>query len=117
TRRVTADAVDDLGFRGDVTAHYAERLAEGPFDDVDPVRGLVACGEAAAARAVHADRVNLVDVGQRVVPVREVADRVDRRDVAVHRIDALEGDQLRNISALGGEQLFEVLDVVVAEDT
>ena len=54
----------------------------------------VALGNAAAARAVHADGMDLVEIGQRVVLVGEVADRGDRRDVAVHRIDALEGDQL-----------------------
>ena len=50
----------------------------------------VALGDAAAARAVHADRVDLVEIGHGAVALGEVADRADRRDVAVHRIDALE---------------------------
>ena len=66
--------------------------------------------------AVHADRMDLVEVGQRVVFVGEVADRGDRRDVAVHRIDALERDQLGRFGVLGGEQLLEMVEVVVAED-
>ena len=79
-------------------------------------RDLVALGNAAAARAVHADRMDFVEVGQRVVLVGEVADRGDRRDVAVHRIDALERDQLGRVRILGGEQLLEMLEIVVAED-
>ena len=43
---------------------------------VDPVGDLVALGNAAAARAVHADRMDLVEIGERVVLVGEVADRV-----------------------------------------
>ena len=57
----------------------------------------VALGNAAAARAVHADGVDLVEIGERVIFVGEVADRGDRGDVAVHRIDALEGDQLGRV--------------------
>ena len=55
----------------------------------------VALGNAAAARAVHADGVDLVEIGHRAVLLGEIADRRDRRDVAVHRVDALEGDELR----------------------
>ena len=65
--------------------------------------------------AVHADRMDLVEVGQRVILVGEVADRGDRRDVAVHRIDAFERDQLGRLGIFGGEQLLEMLEVVVPE--
>ncbi len=50
-----------------------------------------------AALAIHADRMDFVDIGHRAVFLGEVADRADRRDVAVHRIDALEQDQLRPV--------------------
>ena len=75
----------------------------------------VALGDAAAARAVHADRMDLVDIGHGVVALGEIADRVDRRDVAVHRIDALERDQLRPV-ARRLQQLFEMREIVVAEN-
>ena len=65
--------------------------------------------------AVHADRVDLVEIGQGVIFVGEVADRGDRRDVGVHRIDAFERDQLGRVRILGREQLLEMLEVVVAE--
>ena len=58
----------------------------------------VALGDAAAARAVKADRVHLVEIGQRAVLLGQIADRGDRRDVAVHRVDALEDDDLRRVA-------------------
>ena len=43
-------------------------------------------------------------------------DLLDRRDVAVHRIEALEHDQLGALERLGGEQFFEMGDVVMPPD-
>ena len=40
----------------------------------------------------------------------------ERRDVAVHRIKALAGDQLGPVGAGGDQQLFQMRHVVVAED-
>ena len=74
-----------------------------------------ALGDAAAAPAVHADRVHLVDIGHGAVLIGEVADGVDRRDVAVHRIDALEDDELRPLAGRC-QELLEMGEVVVAED-
>ena len=59
---------------GDVAAHDAEGLGQRAVDDVDAVHDAVALGEPAAARAVHADRVHLVEVGQGAVFLRQVAD-------------------------------------------
>ena len=75
----------------------------------------VALGDAAAVGAVHADGVHLVEIGQCVVPFGEVAHRGDRRDVAVHRIDAFERDQLGRLGILVAQQLLEMVEVVVAE--
>ena len=76
----------------------------------------LALGDAAAAFAIEADGVDLVDVGQRIPALRRVEDLLDRRDVAVHRIEAFEHDELRPLERLGREQLLEMGDVVVAED-
>ena len=62
--------------------------------------------DAAAARAVHAHGMDFVDIGQRVVLFREVADRVDRGDIAIHRIDGFERDQLRRARRRGFQQRF-----------
>ena len=60
--------------------------------------------------------MDLVDIGERVVFFGERHDLGDRRDVAVHRIEALEHDELRAVARLGGEQLLEMADVVVPPD-
>ena len=65
----------------------------------------VALRDAAAGRAVEADRMDLVQVGHGAVVLGQVADRADRGDVAIHRIDALEGDQLRRFGRGGGLRL------------
>jgi hypothetical protein len=61
--------------------------------------------------------VDFVDIGQRVVLVGQVADRVDRGDVAVHRIDAFERDQLGHFGIGFGQQFFQMRDVVVTPHT
>ena len=76
------------GRAGDIAAHHAERLAERALDHRQPVHQALALGDAAAARAVEADRMDLVEIGHRAVLVGDVAELGDRRDVAVHRIDA-----------------------------
>src|SRR3546814_20339808 len=59
TRRIAADHVDDVPVGSDIAAHHAERLTQRALDDVDAVRRLVAVGDAAAARAVHPDGMDL----------------------------------------------------------
>ena len=107
-RRIGAHRVDDVRARRDVAAEAAERLCERAFQHVDAMHLPFARADAAAARAVHADRVHLVAIGHRAVFLGEIADRLHRRDVAVHRIEPLEGDQLRPLRRLRGEQLLEM---------
>ena len=101
---------------GDIAAEAAERLGERAFEDVDAVHDAVAFGDAAAARTVHADRMNLVDIGHGAIALGEIADLRQRRDVAVHRIQALAGDQLRPVGTGGAQQFFQMRHVAVAED-
>ena len=91
---------------GDIAAEAAERLGERAFQDIDAVHDAVALGDAAAARAVHADRVNLVDIGHRAIALGEIADLGQRRDIAVHRIQALAGDQFRPVGPGRAQQLL-----------
>ena len=73
-------------------------------------------GDAAAARAVKADRVDLVEIGERAVGFGDVADLGDGRDVAVHGIDRLEGHELGPCRVDHPQLAVEILRVVVAED-
>ncbi len=114
--RVGAHRVDHRAAGGDIAAERAEGLGQRPLDHVDAVHDAVAFGDAAAARPIHADRVHLVEVGHGAVCLGEVGDLPDRGDVAVHRIDRFEGDQLRPLRRRLLEQAFQVGEVVVAED-
>ena len=102
--------------RGDIAAEAAERFGQRSLDDVDAVHDAVALGDAAAARAVHADRVDLVDIGHRAIALGEIADLRQRRDVAVHRVQALADDQLGPVRPRGSQKLFQIRHVAVAED-
>jgi hypothetical protein len=73
-RRIGADRIDDLGLAGDIAAEAAERLGERAFEHVDAMHDAVAFGDAAAARAVHADRMDLIDIGHGAVLLGEIAD-------------------------------------------
>jgi hypothetical protein len=111
-----ADEVAERRRSGDVAAHDAEGLAERAFDDRQPVHQPLALGDAAAARAVHADRVHFVQIGHCAVFVGEVAEFPDRRDVAIHRIDGFKGDDLWR-ARIGGRKLgLEVRHRIVLED-
>ena len=96
--------------------HDAEALGKRAVDDVDASHDTFALGDAAAARAVKTDRVDLIEIGERVVFLSEVTDGGDRGDVAVHGIDALQDDDLRRAARVLFELLLEMLDVVMAED-
>jgi hypothetical protein len=73
-------------------------------------------GNAATTRAVEPDRVHLVEIGHRPEMFGHIAQFADRRDVAVHRIDRLEADELWPVGRHPVEQSREIVRVVVMED-
>jgi hypothetical protein len=60
--------------------------------------------------------VDLVEIGERAMAMGGVADRADRRDVAIHRIDRFEGHDLGRRRIGAGQQFLEMGHVIVAED-
>ena len=60
--------------------------------------------------------MDFVEIGEGVIFVGEIADRSDGRDVAVHRIDAFESDQLGRFGVFGRQQFTQMIDVVMTED-
>jgi len=70
----------------------------------------------ATARPVEADRVHLVEMGHRSEALGDVADFVDRGDVAIHRIDRLEANELGLVAGHTLQQSRQIRGVIVAEN-
>ena len=60
--------------------------------------------------------MDLVEIGHGAVLLGDLDDLAHRRDVAIHGIDALEGDDLGPVGAILGEDPVEIGRVVVLED-
>ena len=109
-----AEHLDHLAACGGVAAGgAAERLAERARQDIDAALDAAVLGGASALGANKADGVAVVDHHQGVMPLGEVADAREVRDDAVHREDAVGGDQAG--AGVGGidESAFELGHVVV----
>src|SRR3546814_6221570 len=72
----------------------ADALAEGADNEVDIVEYPLRLGDAAAMFADEAHRMRLVDQYHRAIFLRNADPFLQRRDVAEHRIDALEHAEL-----------------------
>jgi hypothetical protein len=86
-----------------------------PLDHRDAVHQAFALCDAAAAWAVQADGVDLIDIAHRAMRFANVQDLGDRCDVTVHRIYTLECDQLGTIRVQRRQPAVEVAPVVVGE--
>ena len=60
--------------------------------------------------------MHFVEIGDRAELVGDIADLLDRRDVAIHRIDALEGDELGHFGPEFGQLAVEVFRIVMRPD-
>src|SRR5690606_17280415 len=113
-RKGTYCVHDDAG-RCDVTTDYADGLGHGALDDVDLVDQVALGSDASHSSAVHADRMNFVEIGQRVEALGNFHDVGNRCDVAVHRVDRLEHNQLRLTNWIAGQYLGQVFHVIMAK--
>ena len=107
-----AHEIDERGRGRDVAADHAIGLGERALDHREPMHEALALGNAAAARTIEADGVNLVEVSHRVMLVGHVADIGDWRDVAVHRVHGFKCNQLWRISVEIRQPAPQVSDVV-----
>src|ERR1700721_3545776 len=71
---------------GDVTAHHAETLGERTLDHGQTIAEAFAFCDPAAARAIEADRVHLVDICHGTVRVRATAESPNRTKAAAREI-------------------------------
>ena len=115
-RGEAAHKIAQRGRRGDIAADDAEGLRQCPFDHRQPMTDAEAPGNPAAARAVEPDRMDLVEIGHGAKGLGRVAQFGNRRDVAIHRVDRLKGDELGPGGVDPGEQAAEILGVVMGED-
>ena len=60
--------------------------------------------------------MNFIDIGHGAELVGQIGDRFDRGNVAIHRIDGFEHDQLGALFACRGEQVAQMVEVIVAEN-
>ena len=115
-RREAANEINQRLRPGDIAADNAKGLAQRAFDDCEAVHQAFALGNAAAMIAVEADGVDFVEISHRAKLIGDVAELLDRSDIAVHRVDAFEGDQFRGSRIKRGDLLAQVAGVIVTED-
>src|SRR5260370_11560619 len=115
-RGAASDEIDQGGAAGDVTAHDAKRLTERSLNDGEAVHDAVALGNAAAARAVEPDGMNLIEIGHGAMAVGDVAELGDRGNVAIHGVNRFETDEFRAARIARCEKTIEVGRIVVAEN-
>ena len=77
-----------------ISANQAEPLGKRPFDDIDPIHEALAFRDAAPKNAVKTDGMHLIEIGQCIKSIGEIANARQRRYVAVHRIQRFECDDL-----------------------
>ena len=112
----TADEVADRRRGSDIAADDTECLGQRAFDHGQTMAHAFAVGDAAAARAIKANAVDFVEIGHGIIGVRDVAELRDRRDIAIHRIDRLERDQLRRVRIEVAQLALEIARIVMRED-
>ncbi len=83
---------------GDVATQDADRLGQRAHLDVDPAVEVEMVHGAPAVATEDARRMGVVDHDRGRVPVGDIADVAQRRDVAVHAEDAVGDDQDRAVA-------------------
>lgn len=91
--RLLADVVHDGFLARDDAADHAERLAERADLQVEHAVQAEMVHDAAAAAAQHALAVRIIHHRQHAVLLRDLAEPVERRDVAVHAEHAIGDEQ------------------------
>ncbi len=66
--------------------------------------------------AIQPHGVNLVEIGQGVITVGQIADLFDGRDIAIHRVDGLERHDLGRLQRKRLQLFLEIGHVVMAEN-
>ena len=118
--REEAQVVDDLGFARKEAAGRAEGLAEGAHGDLDAALDAEMLGRAATGLAHHGRAVRVIHDEIGAVTVAKLADPIQRRQVAVHRVNPFDGHEnlpMRTPLARHGrlKQSLQMRAIVVAK--
>ena len=60
--------------------------------------------------------MDLIEICQRIVSLCQIADLSDRRDIAIHRINRLESDELGRVVVVLAQQALQIFEIVVLPD-
>ena len=101
--------------RRDIATNDTVGLGQRAFDHGQFVHQAFAFGNAAAARAIHANGMDFVDIGHSAMLLGHVADFLDGRDVAIHRIDTFKRHQLGHFRTILAQQPVQIFRVIVLE--
>jgi len=115
-RREAANEIADCRGCRDIAADDAERLRKRALDHGQAMAQSVPVGDAAAPRTIETDAMNLISIGHGVVSLGDIAELLDRRDIAVRRIDRVERDQFRHMRIEIDQSAFQIPGIVVGED-
>ena len=106
--------IDQVARTTNIAAHHADRFAQRADLDVNSPVHIEMIDRAASSAAEHARRVRVIDHHDAIVFVGEVAELRQRRDVAIHRKDAVGNDELVALPVVGFLQVaFTVGDLFV----
>ena len=113
-----ADQPHDLELRVVGNAEAADRadaFRESADDEIDILDHALFLAHAAAVLADEAHRVGLVHQHHRAVFLRDRDHFLQRGDIAQHRVDAFEHDQLARAFGNAAQALFHRVEIVVLE--
>ena len=108
-----AQPLDDGAVARHQTADHAKGLAQRADLDMDAAVQAKVIDDAAPALAQHAFAVGVVHHEHDAMFLGDVADLVQRRDVAVHAEDAVGDDQAPAVFGRFGDLAAQIVDIVV----
>ena len=101
--------------RRNIAAHHAIGLAERAFDNVHAMHDIFALCDASTLITIHTNGMHLIEIGERIKLVCQIAYRLNRADIAIHGVDALKCDDFRTIRIVILHQGPQMLDIIVPE--
>ena len=81
------------------------------------MRKVITLCHTTTAWAIHANGMNLINIGQGVEFIGQITNRLNRAEIPIHRIDRFECDQFRRRGIICRQQFTQMRNIIVAEHT